>query len=215
MTGISERLAAASGAAGVVVLIVGGEIFNGDGPLARAGYALVVLSFVAFIVFLAFLHRILREAEGPGGWVATLALGAGLVYAAVRFAAQPPRMVAFYRDDLTRESARTLVDLNDTAFVSSGLMLGLFVAAAAWVFLVHRVLTRWIGWVGLVSGVLAVAAGVVGMAYPAGYFPVPFLAGLLWILVVSVLLTVRPRRAVGAPGERLRTGSLTVRAGRH
>jgi hypothetical protein len=215
MTGISERLAAASGAAGVVVLIVGGEIFNGDGPLARAGYALVVLSFVAFIVFLAFLHRILREAEGPGGWVATLALGAGLVYAAVRFAAQPPRMVAFYRDDLTPESARTLVDLNDTAFVSSGLMLGLFVAAAAWVFLVHRVLTRWIGWVGLVSGVLAVAAGVVGMAYPAGYFPVPFLAGLLWILVVSVLLTVRPRRAVGEPGERLRTGSLTVRAGRH
>jgi hypothetical protein len=215
MTGISERLAAASGAAGVVVLIVGGEIFNGDGPLARAGYALVVLSFVAFIVFLAFLHRILREAEGPGGWVATLALGAGLVYAAVRFAAQPPRMVAFYRDDLTPESARTLVDLNDTAFVSSGLLLGLFVAAAAWVFLVHRVLTRWIGWVGLVSGVLAVAAGVVGMAYPAGYFPVPFLAGLLWILVVSVLLTVRPRRAVGEPGERLRTGSLTVRAGRH
>jgi hypothetical protein len=183
--------------------------------LARAGYALVVLSFVAFIVFLAFLHRILREAEGPGGWVATLALGAGLVYAAVRFAAQPPRMVAFYRDDLTPESARTLVDLNDTAFVSSGLMLGLFVAAAAWVFLVHRVLTRWIGWVGLGSGVLAVAAGVVGMAYPAGYFPVPFLAGLLWILVVSVLLTVRPRRAVGEPGERLRTGSLTVRAGRH
>jgi hypothetical protein len=215
MTGISERLAAASGAAGVVVLIVGGEIFNGDGPLARAGYALVVLSFVAFIVFLAFLHRILREAEGPGGWVATLALGAGLVYAAVRFAAQPPRMVAFYRDDLTPESARTLVDLNDTAFVSSGLLLGLFVAAAAWVFLVHRVLTRWIGWVGLVSGVLAVAAGVVGMAYPAGYFPVPFLAGLLWILVVSVLLTVRPRRAVGEPGERLRTGSLKVRAGRH
>jgi hypothetical protein len=215
MTGISERLAAASGAAGVVVLIVGGEIFNGDGPLARAGYALVVLSFVAFIVFLAFLHRILREAEGPGGWVATLALGAGLVYAAVRFAAQPPRMVAFYRDDLTPESARTLVDLNDTAFVGSGLLLGLFVAAAAWVFLVHRVLTWWIGWVGLVSGVLAVAAGVVGMAYPAGYFPVPFLAGLLWILVVSVLLTVRPRRAVGEPGERLRTGSLTVRAGRH
>src|SRR5215218_3976615 len=106
MSGISERLAAASGAAGIAVL-VGGEIFNGDGPLARAGYALVVLSFVAFLVFLAFLHRILREAEGPGGWVATLALGAGLVYAAVRFAAQPPRMVAFYRDDLTPESART------------------------------------------------------------------------------------------------------------
>ena len=69
MSGISERLAAASGAAGIAMLIVGGEIFNGDGPLARAGYALVVLSFVAFLVFLSFLHPILREARGPAdGW---------------------------------------------------------------------------------------------------------------------------------------------------
>jgi hypothetical protein len=197
MTGISERLAAASGAAGIVVLIVGGEIFNGDGPLARAGYALVVLSFVAFIVFLAFLHRILRKAEGPGGWVATLALGAGLVYAAIRFAAQPPRMVAIYRDDLSPDLERTLVDLNDTAFVSSGLLLGLFVAAAGWVILAHRALPRWLGWFGFGSGVLAVGAGVIGMADPAAYVPVPFLAGLIWTLVVSVLLTVRP-----VPAER-------------
>ena len=40
MTGISARLAAASGAVGIVVLIVGGEIFNSDGPLAGAGYTL-------------------------------------------------------------------------------------------------------------------------------------------------------------------------------
>ena len=213
MSGISERLAAASGAAGIAVLIVGGEIFNGDGPLARAGYALVVLSFVAFLVFLSFLHRILREAEGAGGWVATLALGAGLVYAAVRFAAQPPRMVAFYRDDLTPESARTLVDLNDTAFVSSGLLMGLFVAAAAWVFLAHRVLPRWLGWFGFGSGVLAVGAGVVGMAYPAGYIPFPFLAGLIWILVVSVRLTIRPQSV--ARGDSSGTGSLAVAAGTH
>ena len=189
MTGISDRLAAASGAAGIVVLIIGGEIFNGAGPLARVGYALVVLSFVAF---LAFLHRILREAEGAGGWVATLALGAGLVYAAVRFAAQPPRMVAIYRDDLPPDLERTLVDLNDTAFVSSGLLLGLFVAAAGWVILAHRVLPRWLGWFGFGSGVLAVGAGVVGMAAPDSYFPLPFLAGLIWTLVVSVVLTVRP-----------------------
>jgi len=70
---------------------------------------------------------------------------------------------------LTPESARTLLDLNDTAFVSSGLLHGLFVAAAGWVFLAHRLLPRGLGWFGLVSGVLAVGAGVVGMADPADY----------------------------------------------
>ena len=96
MTGISARLAAASGAFYVVVIIVGAEIINGDGPLARVGYGLVVLGFAAFVVFLAFLHRVLRDAEGPGGWVAALALGAGLLHSAVRFDAQAPRIVGAY-----------------------------------------------------------------------------------------------------------------------
>jgi hypothetical protein len=84
--------------------------------------------------------------------------------------------------------------------VSSGLLLGLFVAAAAgWVCVVHRVLPRWVGWFGFVAGVLAVAADVHGMADPAGYVPVPFLAGLIWTLVVSVVLTVRPNPLGRAP----------------
>ena len=196
MTGISARLAAASGAFYIVVIIVGGEIMNGQGLLAEVGYALVVLSFVAFVVFLAFLHRILRDAEGPGGWVATLALGAGLLHSAVRFDAQAPRMVEAYRDDLTPELARTLVDLNSMAFVTTGLLLGVYAAAAGWVCLAHQVLPRWLGFV---SGVLAVGTAVVGMADPDSYVPLPFLAGLIWTLVVSVVLTVRPRPAVPGP----------------
>ena len=210
MTGISTRLAAASGAFYIVAVIVGAEIMDGEGPLARAGYVLVLLGFTAFIVFVAFLHRILRDAEGPGGWVATLAFGAGLLHSAVRFEAQAPRMVGSYRDDLTPELARTLGDLNGMAFVITGLLLGVYCAAAGWVCVAHRVLPRWIGWFGFVSGLLAVGAGVVGMADPGSYLPIPFLAGLIWTLVVSVVLTVRPKRVGRAPAA-LETAPAPVR----
>jgi hypothetical protein len=195
MTGISARLAAASGAFYIAAVIVGAEFMNAAGVLGRAGYVLVLLGFTAFVVFVAYFHRILRDAEGPGGWAATLAFGAGLLHAAVRFEAQAPRMVGSYRDDLTPEIARTLVDLNGMAFIITGLMLGVYAAAAGWICMTHRVLPRWLGRFGFVSGVLAIVAGVVGMADPDSYLPIPFLAGLLWTLAVSVVLTVRGVRS--------------------
>ena len=192
----SARLAAASGAFYVVAIMVGGALMESDsGAVARASYALAVLGFIAFVVFVGFLHRILRLAEGPDGWVATVALGAGLLYSAGRFDAQAPRMVEVYRGDaLSADLARTLVDLNGMAFVVTGLLLGLYTASAGWVCLAHRLRPRWLGWFGLVTGVLAVFAGVVGMVDPGSYIPLAFVAGLVWTLVVSILLTVRPRR---------------------
>ena len=50
-------------------------------------------------------------------------------------------------------------------------------------------------WLGLVSGFATLAAGTVGILYPRDYVPLPFLAGLLWVLMTSVVLTVRASRA--------------------
>src|SRR5687767_8097312 len=127
MNSVSARLAAASGAFYVVAIMVGGALMESDsGVVARASYALAVLGFTAFVVFVGFLHRILRLAEGPEGWVATVALGAGLLHSAVRFEAQAPRMVEVYRGDaLSPDLARMLGDLNGMAFVVTGLLLGL------------------------------------------------------------------------------------------
>ena len=196
MNGISARLAAASGAFYVIAIMVGSALMeSGSVAVARAGYALAVLGFTAFIVFVGFVHRIMRAAEGPDGWVATVALGAGLLHSAVRFEAQAPRMVETYRGDaLSPELARTLVDLNGMAFVVTGLLLGLYAASAGWVCVKHGLLSRWLGWFGLVSGILAVFTGIIGMVDPDLYIPLPFVAGLVWTLVVSILLTVRPRR---------------------
>jgi hypothetical protein len=196
MNGISTRLPAATGAFYVMALVVGDTVWAaGSANGAPAGRVLVVLGFTAFVVFAAFLHRALQEADGPSGWLPTLALDAGLLYSAVVFAAQPPRMIEAYREDaLSPELVRTLEDLNGGGFVISGLLLGLFCATASGIGLRHGLFPRWLGWSGAVAGWLALVAGVVGMVAPGLYLPVPFLACLAWTASVSILLTVRPIR---------------------
>ena len=72
----------------------------------------------------------------------------------------------------------------------------------------HRVLPRWLGWLGLIAGLLTVVAGTVGMGDMVSYNPMPFLAATTWTLIVSIVLTVRRRTA---PADRESAAS-TVKA---
>jgi hypothetical protein len=45
----------------------------------------------------------------------------------------------------------------------------------------------------------------VGMVDPGSYIPLAFVAGLVWTLVVSILLTVRPRRWVAERAQPIPT----------
>jgi hypothetical protein len=75
-TAILPRLGAACGAVFAVVLFVAAGDGSGDysAPRAIAGLSALTL----FVPFLAYLCSLLREAEGPNGWLATTALTAGL-----------------------------------------------------------------------------------------------------------------------------------------
>lgn len=206
----SERLAMAGGAVYVLAILIGNSLVetgssgaeDGPGVLADlqrdtsavqdVGLVLEVLGFAAFLVFLGALHRTLRRAEGPDGWLAATAFGAGIATVAVKVGSVAPVMAAGARsDELTPDLARTLNDLGGAAFVISGYTSGIFVAAAAAAALATRVLPRWLAISGVVIGLLTVAAGTAGIVYPGGYVPVPFLLGLLWVLVTSGLLTLR------------------------
>lgn len=218
MNGIPARLAAASGAFFVVAVLVGNAMYSsgsvegtdGVGALAEAqrdpslvntiGFALEIVGFAALLVFVGYLYRVLRGAEGTEESAATVALGGCLVYLAIKVGSAAPVMVVSLRSDvLTPDLARTLVDLNDAAFVVSGLMFGLFCTAAARSAISHRVLPRWLGWAGLVIGLLTVAAGTIGIVQVPSFNPLPFVAGLVWTFVVSILLTVRVRRPATEP----------------
>jgi hypothetical protein len=154
-----------------------------------------ILGFAVFLAFLGYLHRVLRRAEGPDGWGAVVALGAGLVTTAVKLATASAGVTALvHLDQLTPDLARTLHDIGGAGFVVSGYLYGIFALAASGSAFVSRALPRWLSISGLVAGVLTVAAGTAGILDPAGYVPVPFLLCLAWVLVTSIVLVLRGRR---------------------
>jgi hypothetical protein len=218
----SQRLALASGAVYVLAILIGNglaeagnsggddgaavlaDLQRGFTPVQAFGLTLEILGFALFIVFLGALYRTLRRAETADGWLAVTALGAGLVTVAVKVASIGPAMAARMRaDDLSPELARTLEDINGAGFVISGYTLGIFVGAAALATLVTRLVPRWLASAGVVVGVLTIAAGTAGILDPAGYVPIPFLLGLVWVVAVSVVLAIRARPAGdSAPPDR-------------
>lgn len=208
------RVGAASGAVCVVSVMVGnglalaGQSGATEGPELLAdltqspsavnaiGLSLELVGWVALVMFLGYLYRVLKQAEGPDGWLAPVAFGAGLMMVTIKLGSVGPLVAAWYRrdDGLTVSAAQMLSDMGDALFVVSGWATGLLVAAAAGSAVGSRVLPRWLCWFGLVSGVATLVAGTIGIIYPRDYNPLPFLTGLLWLLMTSVVLTIRASR---------------------
>ena len=82
-------------------------------------------------------------------------------------------------------TAQTLnvLDNNDILLVAAGLGVLVFAAGASAVR--HGGLAKWLGWVGVVLGVLAFT--------PAGF--IGFLGSGIWIVIASILLTLAPGHA--------------------
>ena len=180
---ILPRLGAASGAL-FVVLLFGPSSSGSDSTIVLV---LELIGLLLFIPFLGYLWSILREAEGPGGWLATTAFGAGLVDVTIKLGSLAPGKVA---DDFaeTTPTHKALEDMNSVAFIVTMLPLGVFMAALAVITLKTRVLPRWLGWLAAVTAPLLL---VNGMFLDAEFGPA-FLLFLLWTLLASVVLTVRP-----------------------
>jgi hypothetical protein len=63
---------------------------------------------------------VLRRSEREDGWLASAALGAGLLTLAVKLSGAAPMLAALWRvDELDATTARTLVDITGFAFTMS------------------------------------------------------------------------------------------------
>jgi hypothetical protein len=181
---ILPRLGAASGALFVVLLFGPSSI----GSASTIVIVLELLGLLLFIPFLGYLCSILREAEGPRGWLAITVFGAGLVDVTIKLGSLAPGKAA---DDFGDTTAihQALEEMNNVAFITTMLPLSVLMAAVAVITLTSGGLPRALGWLAAVT---APALLVNGMFLDADFGPA-FLLFLLWTLLASVVLTIRPR----------------------
>ena len=218
-SGPLARQGAASGIAYVGLIMVAGTLGPANGiptldasPQAIGAYItnnppttgqwaavyLEVLALLALVVFVAYLWRVLRDAEREDGWLSGVALAGGLLTATLKIASLPAAFAALYRADdaIPAPVATALIDMNSAAFALTWATTALMLAATGAVVLTTSVLPRWLGY----SGLGTAAALLVSLPFFVSD-PPTFLLALLWIVAASVVLV---RRADAADVERAR-----------
>jgi hypothetical protein len=156
-----------------------------EGLPAVASFALglELLGLVALTVLVARLAALLVRAAPVAAGVLAVAGAAAL---AVKLGSAVPVMAAVVlADELDAGTAHLLLTLNDQAFVVTGLLLGVALAAAG-AGLLRTTTARWLAWWPLLAGALAVLTAGAGILSPGSYVPVPFLLLLVWMLALGI-----------------------------
>ena len=218
-----DRVGAATGAAFVAVVFVGNTMATAGGSsamhpsgaevlrdaahaagstTARVGFMLEVSAFLLFFVFLGFLANLLRrnrDDHDVGVAYATAVL-AGVAMLAIKLGSVSP-MVALYldRDRLSPELAQVLNDINGAAFLISWLPFAVFVGCAALALYAIGQIGRPTTYIGLAAAVAGVGLAAWGLVDPVAASPLAFMVGMLWLMAISIRLTVRPTPRATAP----------------
>lgn len=210
-----DRAGALCGAAYIVMINVGNTLqtggstashpsgaadlagFGGHPNLVQSiGFGLEFGGMLSFLVFLGWFAAFLRSRGGPAPWLGSVAGLAGGVTIAVKLASVMP-MGAGELDHgvLSPALARVLVDMNGAAFVLTFLTFGVFMLASGLAILSSCALGRFAGWTAVVIGAAGVVLTLATGVDPVSTNALPFILGMLWVLVVAIRLAVRAPRS--------------------
>ena len=201
----AERLAPLTGVLFVILIVVavviGGETpsIEDDSPEKIAQFwrdnddeqglssAVGAWATFAFVWFAASVRSVLRAAEPGVGRLSALSFGGALIGAvgflallSIDFAA------AESSDDVSADVLVTLTALDNNFFFAVAVGFGLFFTSTGLLALRARLLPAWAAWLTMIIGVACIT--------PIGFFAL--LAGLIWIVVMSIVLY---RRGSPAP----------------
>jgi hypothetical protein len=203
----SDWLAPLTGVAFFVILIVGfaisGEPKSADDPVEEIvefwvdnkdsvmiGSILAAIAGTFLIFFGAYLRKVLRAAGGEGETLSLVSfVGLVLVALGIAIDATISFALAEAADDIDPTAVQALQALWDNDFIPIALGVLAFIWATAISVIRTGVLPKWLGWVLIPFGI----AGVT----PIGF--VSAAAAAIWILGVSILLTLRARSGPSAP----------------
>ena len=158
---------------------------NKDSVMFGSGMAVVASTL--FVFFGGYLRRVLRAAEGADGALPLIAFAGTVVFAVgVAIDSTISFALADTADDISPQAVESLYALWNNDFVPFALGLQmLFIATGLSVVRHAGALPKWLGWFAILLGVVAVT--------PVGF--VAFPGGGLWVLIASVLLSLRARKA--------------------
>jgi hypothetical protein len=167
------------------------------------------LNAACFIVFLAGLRHLIRQARPDQEWVATLVFGAGLIDAALSLVFDA-LLGAAALDTVNKAEpivVRALAEGSTLIISSVGLVVrALFLSASGYAIVASSAVPRWTGWVAAAAAVLNLAAvptiyrgtDLSGFYTAGGY--APFVLGILpyvaWLFVLGISLVVGQPRAI-------------------
>lgn len=137
------------------------KFVEGDLSRSMAGGILGAVGFLLLIPALVFLSRAIGRRTEGGRWAAQTALMAGMGYVTVAFAVgYPAGAAAMYgaQHGLDVNAAFALNNLRVFSYFLSLLLLGAHAIALAIAARQDGVLKRWVGWGGLVTGIVLIAS---------------------------------------------------------
>lgn len=174
-----SRLGAASGIA-YVLGILSLNSADQNSNLVLGGE---VVALMLFVPFLAYLWTQIRANDSSRDWLATTALGAGVVAIAIKLAGVLPAILV-EQGDLTPAIGAAFTRFGDLSFMVSMIPMGFALAAVAAIVLRSGVLPAWLGWSAAAIAPLLVANG-----FDLGSeFGPAFILFLLWTLVTAIVL---------------------------
>ncbi len=187
----------------VVSLIIQGSPTSADHPpsevqqwyqdnkdAAEISAFLGVVAGALLIFFGAYLRKVLEAAEGPGSMLPILAL-IGVSIVAIGGAIDGLLLFAAAEaaDDIPGPEIQTIQAIWDNDFLPFLLGVLVFNWSVGISVLRSGALPKWMGWLGIVGGVLALAG------------PIGFVGGVIagiWVLIASIILTMRARGPASA-----------------
>jgi hypothetical protein len=151
---------------------------------------IMAISIPFLLFFVSILRYELRRAGGTGQ-LANAAFAGGVLAAAgfgiLAFVHLALADAGNSVKTIGTTQALNVLDNNDFLPMAAGM--GVLVLAAGLSTIRHGGLPKWLGWVGVVIGVAAFT--------PAGFFA--FLLSGIWVVIVSILLTLGRQSAAAAP----------------
>lgn len=156
----------------------------------QIGSAGATLASVLLVFFFGYLRKVLHAAEGENGMLSVVALvGAGIAATGIAIDSTIMFALADAGDDIDPVAAQALQAFWDNDFLPIALGTSVVLWATGLSIVRHGALPKWLGWIAIVLGVLSVT--------PVGF--VSFIGLAIWILIVSVMLTLRARAAQTPP----------------